>query len=79
MVFELGAKSIYFDIYEPGGIGEENSQIAELGMQPTLDQLREAIAQVIQTKREVPFPESEFWSCSAVLYGRAYLGRGACR
>lgn len=55
LAWEIGAESVYYDIYAPGGIGETNSHISELRMQPTHDELRIAIGQIIQAHDDFPF------------------------
>jgi radical SAM protein with 4Fe4S-binding SPASM domain len=55
---DIGAESVYFDIYEPGGIGEANSHDADLHMQPTLDELRIALGQIVEAHDVLPFPGS---------------------
>jgi radical SAM protein with 4Fe4S-binding SPASM domain len=52
---EIGAESIYYDIYEPGGIGEENSHVADMHMQPSIDELRIAIGQIVDAHDNFPF------------------------
>ena len=54
MAAELGAESIYFDIYEPGGIGEVNSHAASLRMQPTLGELRAGLGQIVDANMQIP-------------------------
>jgi radical SAM protein with 4Fe4S-binding SPASM domain len=58
LAWELGAESIYYDIYEPGGIGEVNSHDADLHMQPSIDELRVAIGQIVQAHDDLPFAGS---------------------
>lgn len=52
LAHEIGAESVYFDIYEPGGIGEKNSNVKELRMQPTQEELKIAIGQIIQANKD---------------------------
>jgi radical SAM protein with 4Fe4S-binding SPASM domain len=52
---KLGAESIYYDIYEPGGIGEANSHVADMHMQPSIDELRIAISQIVAAHDDFPF------------------------
>lgn len=54
LAHELGAESIYYDIYEPGGIGEMNSALASLRMQPTHKELHSAIGQILAAHDEIP-------------------------
>ena len=55
LAWELGAESIYYDIYEPGGIGEINSHDGTLRMQPTINELKIAIGQIVQAHDDFPF------------------------
>jgi pyrroloquinoline quinone biosynthesis protein E len=55
LAYELGAESIYFDVYEPGGIGESLSRARDLRMQPTAAELRVALGEVIRAHDELPF------------------------
>jgi pyrroloquinoline quinone biosynthesis protein E len=52
---DIGAESIYYDIYEPGGIGEENSHDASMHMQPSINELRAAIGQIVDAHDDFPF------------------------
>ena len=58
LAWELGAESIYYDIYEPGGIGEVNSHDADLHMQPSIEELRIALGQIVQAHDDLPFKGS---------------------
>lgn len=55
IAWEIGAESVYYDIYEPGGIGEINSADQTLRMQPTQDELRHAIGEIVQAHDDFPF------------------------
>lgn len=55
LAWEIGAEAIYYDVYEPGGIGEQNAADSLLRMQPTIDELRTSIGQVIQARDDFPF------------------------
>jgi len=55
LAYELGAESLYYDVYEPGGIGEKNSHIDELNMAPSYSQLMIAIDQIIDAHDNLPF------------------------
>lgn len=58
LAWELGAESIYYDIYEPGGIGEVNSHDDTLHMQPSVPELKVAIGQIVQAHDDLPFKGS---------------------
>lgn len=58
LAHELGAESLYYDVYEPGGIGEKNSQIDALNMAPSHSQLMTAIDQIIEAHDNLPFKGS---------------------
>lgn len=58
LAWELGAESLYYDVYEPGGIGEANSHIEGLHMQPTHAELMTAIDQIIAAHDDFPFKGS---------------------
>jgi radical SAM protein with 4Fe4S-binding SPASM domain len=55
LAWEIGAEAIYYDVYEPGGIGEQNSSVASLRMQPTAAELHEAIGQIVKARDDFPF------------------------
>jgi radical SAM protein with 4Fe4S-binding SPASM domain len=55
LAWNIGAESLYYDIYEPGGIGEVNSHVATLRMQPTYEELRIALGQIVQAHDDFPF------------------------
>lgn len=55
LAWEIGAESIYYDVYEPGGIGERNSSIKEFHMQPTYEELKIAIGQIVKAHDDFPF------------------------
>ena len=55
LAWELGAEAMYYDVYEPGGIGEKNSVSQDLHMQPSVDELRVAIGQILQAQDDFPF------------------------
>lgn len=55
LAWKIGAESIYYDIYEPGGIGEVNSHLDGLRMQPTYEELRTALGQIVQAHDDFPF------------------------
>lgn len=55
LAHDIGAESVYYDIYEPGGIGEANSHVADLHMQPSTDELRAAIGQIVDAHDNFPF------------------------
>jgi radical SAM protein with 4Fe4S-binding SPASM domain len=55
LAWGIGAESIYYDIYEPGGIGETNSHTDNLRMQPTYQDLRIALGQIVQAHDDFPF------------------------
>ncbi len=55
LAWEIGAHAVYYDIYEPGGIGERNSHSASLNLEPTASQLRDAISLILQAKDDFPF------------------------
>ena len=52
---DIGAESIYYDIYEPGGIGEVNSHDEHLRMQPTIEELRVAVGQIVAAHDDFQF------------------------
>jgi AdoMet-dependent heme synthase len=52
---DIGAESIYYDIYEPGGIGEINSHDETLHMQPSINELKIAIGQIVRAHDELGF------------------------
>ncbi len=52
LAWDIGAHAIYYDVYEPGGIGEKN---ASLNLQPSADQLRDAITQILRARDDFPF------------------------
>jgi radical SAM protein with 4Fe4S-binding SPASM domain len=58
LAWELGAESLYYDVYEPGGIGEENSHLQDLNMAPSYPQLMTAIDQIIAAHDDFPFKGS---------------------
>lgn len=55
LAHDIGAESIYYDIYEPGGIGEANSHVYDMHMQPAIDELRTAIGQIVDAHDNFPF------------------------
>ncbi|WP_158527158.1 radical SAM/SPASM domain-containing protein [Sinorhizobium meliloti] len=55
LAWEIGAEAIYYDVYEPGGIGEQNSVLSDLRMQPTTEELRVAIGQIIRARDDFRF------------------------
>jgi len=55
LAWEIGAHAIYYDVYEPGGIGEKNAKNIDLNLQPTPGQLRDAITQILKAKDDFPF------------------------
>lgn len=58
LAWELGAESIYYDIYEPGGIGEVNSHDDNLHMQPSVPELKVALGQIVKAHDDLPFKGS---------------------
>ncbi len=52
---DIGAESIYYDIYEPGGIGEANSHDAGMHMQPSIAELKVAVGQIVGAHDDFPF------------------------
>lgn len=55
LAWEIGAESIYYDIYEPGGVGEVNSHQESLHMQPTYEELRIALGQIVEAHDSFAF------------------------
>lgn len=55
LAWEIGAESVYYDIYEPGGLGESNSLIAEMHMQPNYEELRYALGDIVRAHDDFPF------------------------
>lgn len=55
LAWKMGAEALYYDVYEPGGIGEKNSSSQELRMQPSVDELRVAIGQILKAQDDFPF------------------------
>lgn len=55
LAWEIGAESIYYDVYEPGGIGETNSALTDLHMQPTYEELKIGIGQIVKAHDDFPF------------------------
>ena len=58
IAWAIGAEAIYYDTYEPGGIGEENSHVEGLRLQPTYAELKTAIGQIIKAHDDFPFKGS---------------------
>lgn len=58
LAFDLGAESLYYDVYEPGGIGEINSHDSTLRMAPNYIELMTAIDQIIGAHDDFPFKGS---------------------
>lgn len=55
LAWELGAESIYYDIYEPGGIGESNSGDKALRMELTYNELRHALGDIVAAHDDFAF------------------------
>jgi MoaA/NifB/PqqE/SkfB family radical SAM enzyme len=55
LAWNIGAESVYYDVYEPGGIGEINSGDVSLRMQPTTHELSTAVGQIVQAHDDFPF------------------------
>ncbi len=49
---DLGMESIYIDMFEAGGIGSYSAK----KLTPSMEQIREAITQIIKAKKEFDFP-----------------------
>lgn len=50
--YNLGMESIYIDMYEAGGIGSYSAQ----KLTPSMEQIKEAITQIIKAKKDFDFP-----------------------
>lgn len=55
LAWEIGAESIYYDVYEPGGIGEANTKAQSLKMELSYNELSTALGQVVQAHDDFPF------------------------
>ncbi len=53
LAWSIGAESLYYDIYEPGGIGEANADLP--GVQSTHEQLVIALGQIVKAHDDFPF------------------------
>lgn len=77
LAWELGAESIYYDVYEPGGIGEHNSANCSLRMQPTIHELKASIGQIIRAREDFPFPgDVGFGTALPYCFDERLLARG---